>query len=436
MLRTVVVFLLGCAAFAAEPSYVRDIEPILSENCSGCHLSKVKMGGLNLETYDGIMQGGSTGKVIVPGDSKNSRLYLMITGVIMPAMPMNSTRLPADKIELIKNWIDAGAKPPAAGESAAAAPAIPKIKPLAGLKPQIFDLSYSPDGKLIALAGFQEVRLLDPVTKKVIAELTGHADAVRAIAFSHDGKLLAAAGGLPARSGEVRIWDVEQRKLLHTIHGHSDCIFAVAFSPDGKSVATSSYDKLIKLWDVQSEKEIRTFKDHIDAIYALVFTPDGKRLISGAADRTVKIWDVATGERLYTLSDPQDGINTIALDPTGKFIAAGGLDKTIRIWELGDKSAKLVHTLIAHEDAILRLAWSPDGKRLLSSSADRTVKLFNAADLGELGTFPQTDWVYGLQWSPDGKTFAIGRFDGSLEMEGTHETIDRSRAALRSTPGR
>jgi hypothetical protein len=436
MLRAAVVLTLVSAAYAAEPTYTRDIAPILNENCSGCHLSKVKMGGLNLETYDGLMQGGSTGKVIVPGDSKTSRLYLMITGVIMPSMPMNSTRLPAEKVELIKAWIDAGAKAPAADETAAPAPAIPDIKPLAGLKPQIFDLSYSPDGKLIALAGFQEVRLLDPASKKVLAQLTGEADAVRAIAFSRDGKLLAAAGGLPARSGEVKIWDVAQPKVLQTIHGHADCIFAVAFSPDGKSIATASYDKLIKLWDVNSGKEVRTFKDHIDAIYALVFTPDGQRLISGAADRTIKIWNVATGERLYTLSDPQDGINTVALDPTGKFVTAGGLDKTIRIWELGDKSAKLVNTLIAHEDAILRLAWSPDGKRLLSSSADRSVKMFNAADLSELGTFPEPDWVYGLQWSPDGKAFAIGRFDGSLEMELTNETIDRSRAAVHSATGR
>jgi uncharacterized protein with WD repeat len=436
MLRTAFLLLLESAAFAADPTFTHDIAPILSENCSGCHLSKVKMGGLNLETYDGLMEGGSTGKVIAPGDSKTSRLYLMITGVIMPAMPMNSTKLPADKVELIRAWIDAGAKAPAAGETAAPSAAIPNIKPLVGLKPQIFDLSYSPDGKLIALAGFQEVRLLDPTTKRVIAELTGHADAVRALAFSRDGSLLAAAGGLPARSGEVKIWDVGGRKLLHTINGHADCIFAVAFSPDGKTIATSSYDKLIKLWDIASGKEIRTFKDHIDAIYALAFTPDGQRLISGAADRTIKIWSVATGERLYTLSDPQDGINTIALDPTGKYVAAGGLDKTIRIWELGDKSAKLTNTLIAHEDAILRLAWSPDGKRLLSSSADRTVKLFNAADLSELGTFPQSDWVYGLQWSPDGKTFAVGQFDGSLKMESTHENTDRSRAALPSAAGR
>lgn len=417
-MRAVLLLLpFGASLHAAEVSYAKDLAPLFAERCAGCHAAKVKMGGLNIDTYDGLMQGGSTGKAVVPGHSQDSRLVKMLMGEITPLMPMNGTRLSPEQIASIRAWIDAGAKPPQPGEatSAKAFTALPLLKPRTASKPQIFDLAYSPDGKLMAFAGFKEVRLMDPATRQLTAELTGNADTVRAVAFSRDGSLLAAAGGLPARSGEVKIWDVAARKLVSTIQGHSDCIYAIAFSPDGKSLATAGYDKLIKLWDIASAKEIRTFKDHIDAIYALTFTPDGRRLISGAADRTIKIWNVESGERLYTLSDPQDGINTIALDPTGKLLAAGGLDKSIRIWELGDKSGKLLHTLIAHEDAILRLAWSRDGKRLISSSADRTVKVFNADDLTELKAYPESDWVYGLQWSPDNTTFAIGRFDGTWE---------------------
>ncbi|HUK34590.1 MAG TPA: hypothetical protein VLV86_11795, partial [Vicinamibacterales bacterium] len=127
---------------------------------------------------------------------------------------------------------------------------------------QTYDLAWSPNGKLIALAGFKEVRLGDE-------SLKGAADAVRAVVFSKDGTLLAAAGGLPGRAGEVQIWGVADRKLIRTIKGHSDCIYGVAFSPDGKTIATSSYDKFIKLWDLSDGKEIRTFKDHIDAVYAV-----------------------------------------------------------------------------------------------------------------------------------------------------------------------
>ncbi len=403
------------------PSFATDVAPIFAANCAGCHGASTRMGGLNLDTFEGLAQGGSHGKAIEPGTSESSRLLLMVTGKVAPAMPLSGTRLSDGDIETIKKWIDAGAKPPTMEEAKAlaarlVAPAIPDIKPKGATKPQIGALAYRPDGKMLALGTYKEVRLADPATGQTVATLSGHAEAVRAVAFSPDGALLAAAGGLPGRSGEIKIWDVASRKELRTIHGHGDCVYAVAFSRDGKTIATSSYDKLIKLWSVETGQEIRTLKDHIDAIYALAFTPDGKRLISGAADRTVKVWDVATGERLYTLSEPQDGLNTIALDPSGKFVAAGGLDKTIRIWELSSKGGTLVNSLIAHEDAILKLAYSPDGKLIASSGADRTIKIFKASDLTEIKTLAnQPDWVLSLEFSPDGKILAAGRYDGSFE---------------------
>jgi WD40 repeat protein len=416
--------ILACALLPAQdsPSFAKDVAPIFTANCAGCHGANVRMGSLSLDTYDGLEKGGNHGKVIEPGKSQESRLYLMIAGQLSPAMPLSGKPLAEGDIAIVKKWIDAGAKSPTPEEAKELAarlsqPPIPDIKPKAPVKPQIGALAYAPDGKLLALGTYKEVRLVDPANGSTVATLAGHAEAIRALAFSRDGKRLAAAGGLPGRSGEVKIWDVETRKDLRTINGHSDCIYAVAFSPDGKSVATSSYDKLIKLWSVESAQEIRTFKDHIDAIYALAFTPDGTRLLSGAADRTVKVWDVSTGERLYTMSEPQDGLNTIALDPAGKRVAAGGLDKTIRVWSLGPKAGTLLNSLIAHEDAILKIAWSPDGTLLASSAADKTIKIFKTGDLTEIRTLAgQPDWVLSLEFSPDGKTFAAGRYDGSLEI--------------------
>ena len=399
------------------PSFAKDVAPIFAANCAGCHASNVAMGTLDLDTFTGIEKGGHSGPVIVPGKSGESLLYLRITGAVAPAMPLSGKKLAEGEIEIIRKWIDAGAQPPAPGEVVAQrAPAIPDIKPRTRVLPLISALAFRPDGKLLALGTFKEVRLVEVESGKVVATLPGAAEDVRAVAFSPDGKLLAAAGGLPARNGEVKIWDVEKRLALRTIVGHADCIYAVEFAPDGKSLATASYDKLIKLWDVESGKEIRTLKDHIDAVYALAFTPDGKRLVSASADRGVKIWDVASGERLYTLSEPTDGLNTLAIDPAGKRVAAGGLDRTIRVWSLGEKSGTLLNSLIAHEDAILQLAWSPDGKYLVSSSADKEVKVFKADDLSLVKTWRQPDWALSVTFAPDGKSFAVGRFDGSYEI--------------------
>jgi WD40 repeat protein len=405
----------------AVPLLAQDVVPVFQKHCAGCHAGAAKMGGFSLESPEAMT------KVVVPGKSGESRLFLMLTGAVKPRMPMGAEPLPAGDIETVKQWIDSGAALPSMA-ARSAKPVIPDIKPLTAVKPQSFSVAYSPDGKLIAIGGFKEVRLIDAATRKLVGTLSGHAETVRAVAFSSDGKRLAAAGGGPGRKGEVRTWDVENRTPLKTIPGHSDAIYATAFSPDGKLIATSSYDKLVKLWDAETGAEVRTLKDHIDAVYTLAFTPDGKRLASGAADRTIKIWNIATGQRLYTLGEPADGINTLAIDPTGKLIAAAGLDKSIRVWALEPKSGRLLNTQIAHEDAILKLAWSPDGSTLVSSSSDRTIKVFRATDLTELRTIAQQpDWVYGLAFSPDGKSFVAVRYDGSLTVYDTQEHRTASR---------
>jgi WD40 repeat protein len=401
-----VLLIIAAALPLAAQDFSKDVAPVLAANCLGCHTAATKMGGLSLETSAALQAGGSHGPAIVPGKSSESRLYLMLTGALMPLMPMGGRKLAAGDIETIRKWIDAGAP----GSGSVTAARVATFKPRTALKPQIYSLAPQPGTGVLALGGYRDVRM-QPGNRI----FSGHADAVRALAFSPDGKLLAAAGGLPARNGEVKLWDISTGSEVRTVTGHTDAIYAVAFSPDGKLIATAGYDKLIKLWDVATGAEVRTLKDHIDAINALVFTPDGRRLVSGASDRTVKVWDTATGQRLYTFSDASDGINTVAVDPTGKYVAAAGLDKSIRIWRLGEKEGELVHSLMAHEDAILRLAWSPDGQYIVSAAADRTIKVFRASDLGELKTFsPQTDWVYGLAFTPDGKSIIAGRFDGSI----------------------
>ncbi len=393
---------------------------ILRGNCLVCHTAATKLGGLVMESYESLMKGGTHGPAIVQGKSAESRLVLMLEGKIQPQMPQGG-KLAAEHIKTLVNWIDAGAPGPAPGEAAPtlAAPGIPDIKPRKAVAPLIASLAFSPDGKTLAAGAHKTVNLLEASTGKPIAQLGGHADVVRAVAFSRDGRRLAAAGGAPAQFGEVLVWDLPSHKLLATLRGHADCLYAVAFSPDGARIATAGYDKLIKLWDAASGKELATLKDHIDAIYALQFSPNGKRLASGAADRTVKLWDAVTGERLFTLGEPLDGVLALAFHPSGKQIAAAGADKFIRVWDLAEKGGTLVHSMAGHEDAIVKLAYSPDGKRLASASADRSLRIWDAETLEGQQSLAQPDWALALTFSPDGSRLAAGRFDGSISIYDT-----------------
>ncbi len=424
MLATVLATLasLPVPAPAAEqnaPSYTSDIAPILTRNCIGCHSANTKMGGLVLETFDGLEKGGKRGPSIVPGNSAQSPLYLMVAGKMEPRMPFSADPLGPAEVELLGRWIEAGAPGPKPGDAPLKVERgrLPKIEPAVAVKPHIFSLAYHPDGRLLAAGRHGGVALTDAVTGRTVTLLDGLADVARAVAFSPDGRLLAAGGGYAQQGGEVKIWEVAERREVITIEGHGDTIQALAFSPAGKMLATASYDKNIKLWDVASGRELRTLRDHIDAVYALAFTTDGSRLLSGSGDRSVKIWNPATGERLYTLGDPIDGINSIAIHPSGTRVTAGGHDRTIRVWELGEDGGELLNVLIAHESTILRIAYSTDGKKIVTAAADRTIKVFDAETLDELASLDsQSDWVMSLAFSPDGSRLAAGRFDGSLSI--------------------
>jgi WD40 repeat protein len=395
------------------------VAPILQKNCLACHSSASKMGGLVMESYDTLMKGGAHGAVIVPGKADQSRMILMLEGKVQPRMPFGADPLPAADIATLKAWVEGGALGPAPGEAAKAlAPlAIPDIKPQVAVVSPVASVKFSPDGKLLAVGGYQEVRLMDPASGKSLASLSGHADYVRSLAFSPDGKMLAAAGGPPQRGGEIKIWDVSSHQLLKTLLGHKDCIYSVAWSSDGKVLASGSYDKMVKLWDAATGREVKNLQDHIDAVFAVAFSPDGQHLASGSQDRSVKIWDIVSGQRLYTLSDATDGLTSIAYSPSGKQIAAAGYDKTIYVWQLGESDGRLLRSLSADEDSILALAWTPDGKMLITSSADGSIRFRDAATLDPVGVIAhQRDWVEALSISADGTRLAAGRFDGTLSL--------------------
>ncbi len=408
------------------PSYFKQIAPIFEEKCAACHNHTVRQGGLNLESYEALMNGGKSGPSVVRGKSAESRLIKMIEGAIQPRMPLGEA-LTADEIRVIKAWVDAGAAgpggampSPATEAKKAEAPSkvnIPDISPAAPVNSAVSSLAFQPGSALIALGRYREVELIDGAKRSLAGKLAGLANQVRAIAFSPDGKLLAAAGGNPAQFGEIKIWSVADRKEIHSIRSHRDNIFAIAFSPDATKLATCSYDRLIKLWDAATGQEIATLRDHTDAVFSAAFSPDGKRLASASADRTVKIWDVATGQRIYTLSDALDAVNAVAFHPSGRLLAGAGADRIIRFWELGENEGRQIKSLIAHEDAITQIAFSPDGKTLVSTAADRLIKLWDSSKLEEIHTTEaQPDWVFALAFSPDGKRLAVGRYDGSTAL--------------------
>ena len=94
--------------------YLSDIKPVLAEHCVACHGPKKQNAGLRLDTAVTAIAGGDSGPAIVVGDARNSLLLRAIIGDDdVEQMPPKGPRLPEEKIELLRIWIDRGARAPA-----------------------------------------------------------------------------------------------------------------------------------------------------------------------------------------------------------------------------------------------------------------------------------------------------------------------------------
>jgi WD40 repeat protein len=237
-------------------------------------------------------------------------------------------------------------------------------------------VAFTPDEKLLAIAAGSKVgetTLWDPTTGDCVHRFPPQKAAIKSLAVSPDGKLLAYAGdegtihvhGLPGHelkwsapahpggvsalaftpdSGQIastgadrtlRFWDAGTGAPLHTMSGAQPFAGALVFRPDGEQFAAATSDNLIRLYETASRQEVGQLRGHSRSQIKLAFSPDGKRVISGASDRLVKVWDPQRQEELFTLRGHQDVISCIAFSPDGRRILAGSPDLNVLVWDAG-----------------------------------------------------------------------------------------------------
>jgi RNA polymerase sigma factor (sigma-70 family) len=321
-------------------------------------------------------------------------------------------------------------------------------RPLWSVRPgRVNGLGFSPDGRLLAVGRSQSgLMLLDPATGAVIADLTSqappdHGETTRMVAFTPDGRLIA-----PAGNDVVRIWDVAGRKVVRELRGHRGAARAAAFSPDGKTLATGGIDKTVRLWDTETGREQRVLTGHADVVTAAAFSPDGRLLATSSAGAggpreraALRLWDPATGAELAQLGDHAEGCRGVAFSPDGAtvFAACGG---SVRRWDVAAR--RELSGPAGHFHWVGPVAVRPDGRAVATGGGDGTVRLWDPATGRELRRFVLGEEpVDGLAFSPDGRRLAAGSRRGvvylgdpddpaGLRRLGTH----RNQAVVAFTP--
>lgn len=105
-----IVFVLNGSVFAVTPDFLKDIQPLMTRYCVECHGATKPKSGVRLDSYDAIIA-KKRKQSVVPGDPDKSRLVMTMTGAAKLMPPKKFTPRPTtEEIDLIKDWIKAGAK--------------------------------------------------------------------------------------------------------------------------------------------------------------------------------------------------------------------------------------------------------------------------------------------------------------------------------------
>lgn len=289
--------------------------------------------------------------------------------------------------------------------------------------PTVTDLVFTPDGRTLITSGKDgTTRLFDasgpgqPVPRGV---LKGGAPEANALAVNSAGTVLATAD----EPDSTRLWHLAatgQPTAAGVLDGFGQAL-AVAFSHDGKLLALAGSDGDVRVWDVSNPDKPRlvtTLSGHTGAVRSLAFAPTAPLLITGGDDFTSRLWDLSNAEKPVLLATPSQHtatIRAVTFSPDGRTAATGSDDHSVEVWSVADPHRPVLKTeLKGHVNAVWGIAYTPDGQTIATASDDQTVRLWNADDGAPLSASAQPEPARGAVFNPAGTVLATSNDIGEV----------------------
>jgi WD40 repeat protein len=436
-----------------EVSYYRDVRKVFQQHCQGCHQPAKPMGGYVMTDYASLLKAGDRKlDPVVAGQPDKS--YLVEQIVVNPEsdkteMPKGRDPLPSKDVELVKKWITQGAKDDTPDVDRD--PIDASHPPVYELPPVVPSLEFSPDGSLLAVAGFHEALLHKADGSGIVARLVGLSERVQSVAFSPDGDTLAVAGGSPGRFGELQFWDVKKKKLNASVPMTFDTLYGLSWSHDGTRVAFGCTDNTVRAVEVSTAKQVLYQGSHTDWPMGTVWSKDDKFLATVSRDRSTRLTEVETQRFIDNITSITPGalkggllaidrnpvkrdtkvkVEAVGIDKSDRFyeeVLIGGADGTPRLYKVHRETKRVINDdankvreYSAMPGRIYALKFNPEGNLFAAGSSldgEGEVRVFQTGDGKQVAKMEgKPGAVYALAWSPDGKTLAAAGFDGMVRL--------------------
>lgn len=260
-------------------------------------------------------------------------------------------------------------------------------------------IAVSPDSSLFVTSPApNRVTLWRTRDQAVLGELRGPCGYVVSLAWSHDGRFVAATGDAP----HTVVWNVRTRKIVKLLGpagpmGNQ----GVNFSPDDKLIGTAGVDDTLRIYDVRTGRRVAKVQSK-GTLQDLDFSSDGERVASAGQSGDILIWNVPR-RRLERTIHHSSAFLSIRFSPDGKEIATGDFAGDVDFWDPAS-GRQLGHPLGGQNGFVLSVTYNPSGTELITTSTDGKLRLWDLASRKLIGApLPGADTGGWGTFFPDGQ---------------------------------
>jgi WD40 repeat protein len=272
-----------------------------------------------------------------------------------------------------------------------------------------WDLSFAPDGKLLASVGDdRKIRMWNIATGRPAGPPFEPDSEVGSVAISKDGTTLAAACG----DGTVRVWNISTREPLtlpHNVGGaNQGAVARVAFNPEGTLLASGGEDGRIVLWRVGTWKQDGVSFEVGRQVFSIAFSHDGRFIASGSQDGRTELWSVRERRWLGAGENHLRAVRGISFSRDDKTLATVSEDRSLLLHDIESLSGSDVRSRTparsanGYHEEFWSVAFSPTGRVTTGAGNGMVVnwnfaKVHRVAQLVQSPTSQKTQAAFGLK---------------------------------------